>query len=147
MIEMQVRVDDHVDAAEVKFLLVQWLEARIHIGHQRVNLGHPRVDQHAAIRMVDDVDIDRHRLAVGEQIGNVDGRDRGLRRSVHRLLRRLIGYPSSLLRTSARQVHSGPIGQGRSGVTSFLGVIRPISNGGARRPGKPPWHGWSDPPS
>ena len=49
----------------------------------RVQLRHAGVDQHAPIGMVDDVHVDRHQLALDEQVGNVDGRDgdRGRRRS------------------------------------------------------------------
>ena len=76
MVEVQVCVDDDVDAGEVEVLLAQWTEAGIEIGHRRVQLRHPGVDQHARIWMVDDVHVDRHPLALGEQVGNSDWRDR-----------------------------------------------------------------------
>ena len=50
-------------------------EAGIHVGHRRVQLRHAGVDQHARIGMVDDVHVDRHPLALGEQVGDVDRRD------------------------------------------------------------------------
>ncbi len=45
------------------------------IGHRQVQLRHAGVDQHARIGMVDDMHVDRHPLALGEQVGNVDWRD------------------------------------------------------------------------
>ena len=75
VVEVQVRVDDDVDAAEVEVLLAQWTEAGIEVGHRRVRLRHAGVDQHARIGMVDDVHVDRHPLALGEQVGNADRRD------------------------------------------------------------------------
>jgi len=72
---MQVCVDDDVDAAEIEVLLAQWTEAGIEVGHSRVQLRHAGVDQHARIGMVDDMHVDRHPLALGEQVGNADWRD------------------------------------------------------------------------
>jgi len=40
-----------------------------------VQLRHAGVDEHARIGMVDDVDADRHPLALGEQVGDSDRRD------------------------------------------------------------------------
>jgi hypothetical protein len=40
-----------------------------------VQLRHASVDQHTRIGMVDDVHVDRHPLALGEQVGNADWRD------------------------------------------------------------------------
>jgi hypothetical protein len=40
-----------------------------------VQLRHAGVDQHARIAMVDDVDVNRHPLALGEQVGNANWRD------------------------------------------------------------------------
>jgi hypothetical protein len=40
-----------------------------------VQLRYAGVDQHARIGMVDDVHVDRHPLALGEQVGNADWRD------------------------------------------------------------------------
>ena len=54
--------------ARSKSCSLSGLETRIHVGHQRVQLGHAGVDQAHAIGMVDDVDVDRHPLALGEQI-------------------------------------------------------------------------------
>jgi len=45
------------------------------VGHRRVQLRHAGVDEHARIGMVDDVHVDRHPLALGEQVGNADWRD------------------------------------------------------------------------
>ena len=75
MVEVQVCVDDDVDAGEVEVLLAQWTEAGIEVGHRRVQLRHAGVDQHARIGMVDDVHVDRHPLALVEQVGNADWRD------------------------------------------------------------------------
>src|SRR6266508_3401243 len=75
VVEVQVCVDDDVNAGEVEVLLAQWTEAGIHICHRRVQLRHASVDQHTPIGMVDDVHIDRHPLALGEQVGNADWRD------------------------------------------------------------------------
>ena len=65
--------------ARSKSCSLSGLEAGIHVGHQRVQLRHAGVDQHARIGMVDDVHVDRHPLALGEQVGNADRRngDRG----------------------------------------------------------------------
>jgi hypothetical protein len=76
VVEVQVGVDDDVDACEVEALLAQWTKARIEVGHRRVQVRHAGVDQHAGIRMIDDMHVDRHPLALGEQIGDADGRDR-----------------------------------------------------------------------
>lgn len=75
VVEVQVCVDDDVNACEVKVLLAQRTEAGIKISHRRVQLRHAGVDQHMPIGMVDEVHVDRHPLAVGEQVGNPDGRD------------------------------------------------------------------------
>ena len=84
MVEVQVRVDDHVDPGEVEVLLAQRAEAGIHVGDQRVQLRHAGVDQHAPVGMVDDVHIDRHPLALGEQVGHEDRRDGDRGGGVHR---------------------------------------------------------------
>jgi hypothetical protein len=70
-----VCVDDDVDAGEVEVLLAQRPEAGIEVGHRRVQLRQAGVDQHAGIGMVDDVHVDRHPLAFGEEVGNEDWRD------------------------------------------------------------------------
>jgi hypothetical protein len=57
----------------------------IHVSDQRVQLPHAGVDEHAPIGMVDDVHVDRHQLALGEQVGNVDWRDRDGSGRVHRV--------------------------------------------------------------
>src|SRR5437870_3122508 len=44
----------------------EWKEARIEVGHRRMQLRHAGVDQHARIGMVDDVHVDRHPLALDE---------------------------------------------------------------------------------
>ena len=75
VVGVQVCVDDDVDAGEIEVLLAQRLEAGIHVGHRRVQLGHAGVDQHARIGMVDDVHVDRHPLALDGKVGNEDGRD------------------------------------------------------------------------
>ena len=83
---MQVRVDDDVDAGQVDVgLLVQRDQSRVHVGHQRVQLRHAGVDEHARIGMVDDVHVDRHPLALGEQVGNADWRDGDRGGGVHRV--------------------------------------------------------------
>jgi len=81
VVEVQVCVDDDVDAGEVEVLLAQWTEAGIEVGHRRVQLRHAGVDQHARIGMVDDVHVDRHPLTLGEQLSyenRGDGRWRDL---------------------------------------------------------------------
>ena len=85
VVEVQVCVDDDVDAGEVEVLLAQWTEAGIEVGHRRVQLRHAGVDQHARIGMVDDVHVDRHPLALGEQVGNADWRDGDRGGGVHRV--------------------------------------------------------------
>ena len=73
VVGVQVGVDDDVDAGEIEVLVAQRVEAGIEVGHRRVQLRHAGVDQHARIGMVDDVHVERHRLALGEQVGNEDG--------------------------------------------------------------------------
>src|SRR5215207_2793334 len=75
VVEVQVGVDDNVNAGEVEVLLAQWTEAGIKIGRRRVQLRHASVDQQTRIGMVDDVHVDWHPLALGEQVGNADWRD------------------------------------------------------------------------
>ena len=75
VVEVQVGVDDDVDAAQIEVLLADRLKAGIHVGHRGVQLRHAGVDQHARVGMVDDVHVDRHPLVLGEQVGNADGRD------------------------------------------------------------------------
>ena len=70
MVEVQVCVDDDVDAGKIEVLLVQRTEAGIEVGHRWVQLRHAGVDEHARIWMVDDVHVDRHPLALGEQVGD-----------------------------------------------------------------------------
>ena len=83
MVEVQVRVDDDVDAREVEVLLAQRTEAGIEVGHRRVQLGHAGVDQHARIGMVDDVHVDRHPLTLSEEVGDADWRDGDRGGTVH----------------------------------------------------------------
>jgi len=85
VVEVQVGVDDDVDAGEVEALLAQRPEAGIHVGHRRVRLRHPGVDQHARLGMVDDVHVDRHPLALDVQVGHEDRRDRDRGGGVHRI--------------------------------------------------------------
>src|SRR6476620_5976670 len=59
VVEVQVGVDDDVDAAEIELLLAQRPEAGIKIGHGRMQLRDAGVDQYARIRMIDDVHVDR----------------------------------------------------------------------------------------
>ena len=80
MVEVQVRVDDDVDAGEVEGLLAQRDQAGVDVGHLRAQLRHAGVDQHAGVGMVDDVDGDRPALALDEQLGHEQRRDRGRRR-------------------------------------------------------------------
>jgi hypothetical protein len=57
VVEVQVCVDDDVNAGEVEGLLAQWTEAGIEVGQRRVQLRHAGV-------------VDRHPLALGEQVGH-----------------------------------------------------------------------------
>ena len=41
VVEVQVGVDDDVDACEVEALLAQWTKARIEVGNRRVQLRQP----------------------------------------------------------------------------------------------------------
>src|SRR3954452_4807607 len=81
VVEVQVRVDDDVDAGEVEGVLAQRDQTRVHVGHLRPQLRHAGVDQHAGVGMVDDVDADRPALALDEQLGDEQRRDRGRRHS------------------------------------------------------------------
>src|SRR5829696_2670911 len=75
VVEVQVCVDDDVDAGEIEVLVAQRPEAGIEVGRRRMQLRHARVDQQARIGMVDDVHVDRHPLALGQQVGHEDRRD------------------------------------------------------------------------
>jgi len=75
VVEMQVCVDNDIDAGEIEVLLVQWKKAGIKVGHCRVQLRYTGVNKHARLRMIDNVHVDRHPLTLGEQVGNVDWRD------------------------------------------------------------------------
>src|SRR5919108_328439 len=72
VVEVQVCVDDDVDAGEIEVLLAQWPEAGIEVGHRRVQLRYAGVDQHARSGMVDDVHVDRHPRAAA-QSGSTSG--------------------------------------------------------------------------
>ena len=85
MVEVQMCVDDDIDAGEVEVLLAQRMEARIHVSHRGVKLRQARVDQHARIGMVDDVHVDRHPLALGEQVSDEDWSDGNRGEVVHRV--------------------------------------------------------------
>jgi hypothetical protein len=52
VVEVQVGVDDDVDAGEIEVLLAQWPQAGIEVGHRRGQLCQAGVDQHARIGMV-----------------------------------------------------------------------------------------------
>src|SRR6266550_4277232 len=84
VVEVQMGVDDDVDAGEIELLLAQWPEAGIHVGNRRVQLRHAGVDQDARFRMVNDVHVDGHQLALGEEVGNVNWRDGDRGRGAHR---------------------------------------------------------------
>src|SRR4051794_14700347 len=145
VVEVQVCVDDNVDAGDVEVLLTQGVQARIHVGHQRVQLRHACVDEHASIGMVDDVHVDRHQLALGEQVGDVDGPDgdgathrfpnpgRAAACSIHDAI-----WPSSRSssdsRSTARECLPIPIGV--TGGTGVSDVPRP--NVSLTWPWKPP---------
>jgi hypothetical protein len=97
--EVQVCVDHHVDAGQVEAgLRDPRNQAWIHVGHGRVQLRHAGVDKHSRVGMVDDVHVDGHPLAVGEQVGH---EDRGDRR------RRDVGCRSVACLTSSIR-HGGP---------------------------------------
>src|SRR5690606_35494204 len=73
---MQMGVDDDVDAGEIQVLLGERMEDWIELGRERVKLRHAGVDQHPCLGMVDEVHVERHVLALDEQVGDEDGRDR-----------------------------------------------------------------------
>ena len=74
VVEVQVRVDHDVDPGQVEVgLRAQGRQTRIHVGHGRAQLRHARVDEHAPVGVVDDVHVDRHAVALGEQLGDEDG--------------------------------------------------------------------------
>ena len=85
MVEVQVGVDHDVDAGEIEILRAERTNAGIEVGRRRVQLRQAGVDQHAGIRMVDDVHVDRHPLTLGEQVGHEDRSDGDWGRSVHRV--------------------------------------------------------------
>ena len=80
VVEVQVCVDDDVDGGEVEGLIAEWNQPGIHVGHRRMQLGHTGVDQDARVGMVDDVHVDGPALALDEQLGHEQRRDRRWRR-------------------------------------------------------------------
>ena len=83
MVEVQVAIDHDVNAGEVEVVLAQRLEARIHVGDQRVQRSQAGVHQHPSIGMVDDMHVDGHPLVPGEQVGDEDRRDGDRGEGVH----------------------------------------------------------------
>ena len=83
VVEVQVGVDDDVDAGDVEVLFVERRESGIHVGDCRMELGHAGVDEHAPVGVVDDVHVDRHPRTVGEQVAHLDRRDRDGARNAH----------------------------------------------------------------
>ena len=81
VVEVQVRVDDDVDAGEVEGVLAQRDEPGVDVGNLRAQLRKAwRLDQHADVGMVDDVNIQWPALAViDEQLGHEQRRDCGRR--------------------------------------------------------------------
>src|SRR5262249_31509570 len=75
VVEVQVCVDDDVDAGGGEGLRGQWTGGGGGVGHPPGGRRSARVGQHGRGRMVDDVNVDRHPLALGEQVGNADWRD------------------------------------------------------------------------
>ena len=73
VVEVKMGVYDDVDSVDVEVLLVQWVYTGVHVGDRRMELSHAGVDQNSCIWVVNDVHVDRHRLALGEQIGDVKG--------------------------------------------------------------------------
>jgi hypothetical protein len=91
VVEVQVRVDDHVDAGKVERVLAQRNEARIHVGDLGTQLRHAGVDEHTCVGVVDDVDVHRPPLALDEQLGHEQRRDRG--RRLHQIATTPVGAP------------------------------------------------------
>ena len=112
MVEVQVRVDDDVDAGEIEVLLAQWMEAGIEVGHRRVQLRHAGVDQHARIGMVDDVHVDRHPLVLGEQVGDEDRRDGDRGGGAHRVPTVTVAPPSAPSERKAKRARRRMGGDG-----------------------------------
>ncbi len=73
VVEVQVCVDDDVDAGDIELLRVQWPQAGIHVGHRRVPLREAGVDQDAPGGVVDDMDVDRHPFVPREEVGDETG--------------------------------------------------------------------------
>lgn len=73
VVEVEVGVDDDVDAVDIEVLLRQQVKAGVHVSDRRVQLRHARVHQYPRVGMVDDVHIDRHRLTLGEQLRHAKG--------------------------------------------------------------------------
>jgi hypothetical protein len=76
--------------ARSKLCVLRWTEAGIEVRRRRVQLRHAGVDQHARIGMVDHVHVDRHPLALGEQVGHEEWRDREWGGGGHSSLRQQI---------------------------------------------------------
>ena len=110
MVEVQVGVDDDVDAGQVEGgIRAQWNQAWIHVGHRRVQLGDAGVDKHARVRMVDDVHVDRHPLPLSEQLGH-QNRGNGRR---HDLASHSLNLPVSWITHRGQLVQLSRIRRGR----------------------------------
>ena len=69
VVEVQMRVDDDVHAGQVEVgLRAQGVEAWIHVGHRRVLVRRTGVHEHATFGVVDDVNVDRQPLPLGEEV-------------------------------------------------------------------------------
>lgn len=119
VVEVKVGVDDEVDAREVEVLGVQRVRARIQVGRERVPIRQAGVDEHAGVRVVDEIRVDGHPLAPDEQVGDQDGGDRDRSDGAHRASAPVVdglcvGAAGQVLvvKGSPRwSLHHGPVGR------------------------------------
>ena len=137
VVEVQMRVDDEVDAGHVEVGLgAQGNQAGVHVGYRRVQLRQAGVDEHAPVGVVDDVHVDRHPLALGQQLSHEDRRD-ALRRnltsrsvavSASRIIRNVVMGPhicsSSPVIPSSTSTETTPQGSQVTGLSWSMARVR-----------------------
>lgn len=73
MVEVEVRVDDQVNAVHIEVpLAVQWLNAGVHVCDRRVQSGQSGVDEHSRVWVFDHVHVDRHALVLRQKVCNAN---------------------------------------------------------------------------
>ena len=88
MIEVQMGVHDDVDAVGIQTRIPR-MEARVEVRGGGMQLGEAGVDEHARIRVLDDVHVDRHPVVHAAELRDLhrDDRDHAAHRAACRAKR------------------------------------------------------------